>query len=360
MTDLLHYFHLPSSSLSQLTTAVQLGFICGTLFFAYFAIADRFPPSRVFFISASIAALFNVVTIFDFNTLNSLFIFRFFTGFFLAGIYPIGMKIAADHFDKGLGKSLGYLVGALVLGTAFPHFLQSLSNSYLPWKSLLISTSILAVCGGFLMALFVPIGPYRKKGGKLNLSGLSNLFKNKKFTSAAVGYFGHMWELYAFWAFVPVIITRYASVHSWATPPISLLSFSIIAIGALACVISGYISLSFGTKRTAHLSLFLSFCCCLISPFIFLQSSPSILIIFLFFWGIVVIADSPLFSTLVAQSVPASIKGTALTLVNCIGFSITILSILAVQYLLHNLPIHYVFMFLGIGPLLGVVTLFKK
>ncbi|MBT8267853.1 MAG: MFS transporter, partial [Flavobacteriaceae bacterium] len=147
MEDLIDNFNMNASALGHLTSAVQFGFITGTLSFAILTIADRFPPSRVFFFSALLGALFNLGAIWEGNSLASILGLRFLTGFFLAGIYPVGMKIAADYFEKGLGISLGYLVGALVLGTAFPHLLNGISLE-LSWRSVLITTSILALFGG--------------------------------------------------------------------------------------------------------------------------------------------------------------------------------------------------------------------
>ncbi|GAA0753075.1 hypothetical protein GCM10009433_04740 [Psychroflexus lacisalsi] len=128
MNELVVNFNLPSSALGHLTSAVQLGFIVGTLIFAVLSIADRFSPSRVFFFSAILGAGFNLAIVWEDNTMSSLLVFRFLTGFFLAGIYPVGMKIAADYYEKGLGKSLSFLVGALVLGTAFPHLLKDMTE----------------------------------------------------------------------------------------------------------------------------------------------------------------------------------------------------------------------------------------
>jgi len=208
MNDLVIAFQLSSDALGHLTSAVQFGFIIGTLGFALLTLADRFSPSRVFFICALIGALCNLTTIINQNLLATLLVSRFLTGLCLAGIYPVGMKIAADYYDKGLGKSLGYLVGALVLGTALPHLLKGF-NGDLPWRLVLISTSVLSVIGGLLMVGLVPDGPYRKPSQKLDLSIWFKVFKHSKFKVAALGYFGHMWELYAFWAFVPLIIINY-------------------------------------------------------------------------------------------------------------------------------------------------------
>lgn len=358
MNDLIGSFGLDNSALGHLTSAVQFGFIIGTLSFAILTIADRFSPSKVFFVSALLGALFNLGVIRDNNTLTSILIFRVFTGFFLAGIYPIGMKIAADYFDKGLGKSLGFLVGALVLGTALPHLLKDVSGE-LPWKAVIVAVSTLAILGGVLMVTLVPDGPFRKGSSTFNFSAFFKVFNNSKFRASAFGYFGHMWELYAFWAFIPIILSNYQSLNLNVSFNIPLLSFLIIAIGGLACVISGHISHKNGVKKTASTALFLSCICCLISPLLFKTSSEVIFIGFLFFWGMVVIADSPLFSTLVAHNAPASIKGTALTIVNCVGFFITIISIQLLSGLQMLIPSNYLFMILAIGPILGLIALKK-
>jgi len=359
MNDLVTNFQLEESALGHLTSAVQFGFITGTLLFALLTIADRFSPSRVFLISALIGALFNTGVIWQGNNLVSLLTLRFLTGFFLAGIYPVGMKIAADYYKKGLGKSLGYLVGALVLGTAFPHLLKGLTGS-LPWKLVLISTTCLAIFGGLLMFILVPDGPYRKPGQKLDTSAFFKVFQNRKFRSAAFGYFGHMWELYAFWTFVPVILSTYNALFPESNLNVPILSFFIIAIGGIACVLGGYISINAGTRRTAAISLLLSCLCCIISPLIFFIASKVVVIGFLLFWGMVIIADSPLFSTMVAHNAIAESKGTALTIVNCIGFSITIISIQLLTFLMEYVNPMYIYTILALGPILGLIALLAK
>lgn len=359
INDLILNFNLEASALGHLTSAVQFGFITGTLIFAILTIADRFSPSKVFLISATLGALFNLGVIVDANNLVSLLLLRFFTGFFLAGIYPVGMKIAADYYDKGLGKSLGFLVGALVLGTAFPHLLKEITHLY-PWRFVLIATSFLALLGGILMVFLVPDGPFRKPSQRTNLSAFFNVFRNRDFRSVAFGYFGHMWELYAFWTFVPLMLKKYANEHHQTTFNISLLSFLIIGISGLACVFSGYISQRTGTKKTAFIALLLSCLCCLISPLIFTSEFEGLFIGFLFFWGIVVIADSPLFSTLVAQSASAEIKGTALTIVNCIGFFITIISIQLITRITAITVSNSIYTILAIGPIFGLIALRRK
>jgi MFS family permease len=358
MSNLILNFGLDENALGYLTSAVQFGFISGTLIFAILTIADRFSPSQVFFICALAGALFNTLLIWDNNSLESLLTFRFLTGFSLAGIYPVGMKIASDYFNKGLGLSLGYLVGALVLGTAFPHLLKSMAD-FSNWKPVILTTSGIAIVGGFSMLVLVPNGPYRIAAKSLNIKAFSLVFKSRSFRSAAFGYFGHMWELYAFWAFVPYMIEYYNKIHITTQLNLPLWSFLIIAIGGVSCVVGGYISRKIGTKETAFVMLLLSCLCCLVSPIIFSLSNSVIFLVFLLFWGCVVIADSPLFSTLVAQQAEQNVKGTALTIVNSIGFSITIVSILCITALQDYLDTKFLLMVLAIGPILGLIALKK-
>ena len=356
LPDIIVTLHLHPNFLAHLTSAVQVGFITGTLVFAVLAISDRFSPSLVFFVSSVIAAIFNLaITIEGIHSI-SLLCFRFLTGFFLAGIYPIGMKIASDYYQKGLGKSLGFLVGALVVGTAFPHLLKNITAE-LPWKYVIFSTSALSVLGGLTIFLFVPDGPYRKSGQKLKLTEFLMGFKNKKFRAAAFGYFGHMWELYAFWAFVPVMLATYKNHFPQSHLNIPLFSFLIIASGGVACVVSGLLSQKFAPEKIATLSLFLSCLCCLFSPLFLLNPSEAISLAFLFFWALVVIADSPLFSTLVAQNAPEESRGTSLTIVNCIGFTITIISIQFIGALSNPANAQYLYTLLAIGPIIGLVAL---
>lgn len=355
MSELVEQFSLQPSALGHLTSAVQFGFIIGTLCFAIFTIADRYSPSTVFLVCALLGALFNLGTVIESNSFGSLISFRFFTGFFLAGIYPVGMKIASDYFEKGLGRSLGYLVGALVLGTAFPHLVKGITSA-MPWKLVLIATSVLATFGGLIMYLLVPNGPFRKAGSGFNPSAVVRVFRNSEFRRAAFGYFGHMWELYTFWAFVPIILMTYGRMHSLPNSGNPFLSFLIIGVGGLACVLSGYLSEKLGPKRVAFYALMLSGTCCVLSPFMFTLESDVLFIGFLLFWGMAVIADSPLFSTLVAKNAEAEIKGTALTIVNSIGFAITIISIQLFSLVHEHTESTFIYPLLAIGPIFGLLS----
>lgn len=359
LPDLVESLSINPSILANLTSSVQFGFILGTLVFAILSIADRFSPSYVFCGCAFIAAICNLgMTIRNIHSGELLF-FRFITGFFLAGIYPVGMKIAADHFQKGLGKSLGFLVGALVLGTSFPHAIKSFTVS-LSWQYVIYFNSALSMIGGICIGVFVPDGPFRKQSKKIHLTGFLQSFSNKPFQAAAFGYFGHMWELYTFWAFIPIILSNYQHRFTNVTINIPLISFLLIGAGSLSCVFSGWLSLYIGAKKPAMIALFLSGTCCLISPIFLFNESMGWFLFFLFFWGQVVIADSPMFSTLVAQNANEENKGTALTIVNCLGFAITILSIQLINILAPILSNQYLFMILSIGPILGLFALRKN
>lgn len=351
--DLISSFRLNETALTGITIAVQLGFIAGTLVFALFTVADRYSPSLVFMVSALLGAVFNLGCLWQGNSLESLLSFRFITGFCLAGVYPVGMKIASDYYREGLGTALGYLVGALVLGTALPHFIKAFTTG-LPWKIVLILVSLLSVVGGLLIYFFVPDGPYRKSaGGKPDFLASFRVFRQPLFRQAAFGYFGHMWELYTFWAFVPVLLLAYNGKHPDTSLNISLWSFLIIGVGSLSCITGGYISKYKGSRLVAYTSLALSGICCLVSGFMLQTDVAALFISFLMIWGIFVIPDSPMFSSLVAQSALPEYKGVALTMVNCIGFFITIISIRFTGFMFETTDIKWVFPMLAIGPVLG-------
>ena len=348
---------LPVSSndgMADITSVVQFGFIAGTLVFSIFTIADRFGSAYVFFISATIAAAANILLIGAFGDLFWMYTLRFITGFFLAGIYPVGMKIAADHFPGKLGTALGFLVGALVLGTAFPHLVRS-RLAIFDWQQVLVFTSMLAFGGGCLILLFAR-NKRMTKPGKWVPGTAFHLFRSSNFKGAAFGYFGHMWELYAFWAFVPFIISLFNQKNGFDLP-VYLWTFLVIAFGAIGCITGGWLSRKYGSRNVVFISLFISAACCLLSPLLFFL--PSLLFLLLLLtWGFTVVADSPQFSTMVAQLAPAENKGTALTIVTCVGFAITIASIQLLK-LTTLIGKEYGLLVLFPGPLLGLMALRK-
>ena len=342
-----------SGTAPTLTLVVQLGFILGTFLYALGSIADRFSPSKVFLISCILAASFNFSIILLPTGFSTILFCRFWVGFFLAGIYPVGMKIAADYFEKGLGSALGFLVGALVLGTGFPFLLKGLGWE-ISWKTILWSTSTLAILGGLAIGFLVPDGHYRKKSPKLDFGLIPKFTKNTALKGAAGGYFGHMWELYTFWAFLPFLIKDLKNEADIGSEN-SLWTFLIIAAGAVSCTVGGLISGKTGSEKVALYSLAGSGICGAL--LILVPEFPTGLIFpFLLIWGILVVSDSPQFSTLVAQSVKPEHRGSALTIVNCLGFGLTIVSIQLNQFFTEYLTAKEFLGWLVIGPILGLMA----
>ena len=247
---LLHEAHLTGAPLSAVVSAVQFGFIVGTLVFALLALADRLSPSRLFLLCAIAGSLANAGLLLPGPTPATLLALRFAVGFFLAGIYPVGMKIAADYVEGGLGCALGYLVGALVLGTALPHLLRSLVTDD-AWRSVVLATSGLALAGGVLLWWRVPDGPFRRPGGRQRLGEVWQVFRHQPFRAAALGYFGHMWELYTFWAFVPLWLWAYQVRHPETGALGPGWTFAIIALGAPGLAV----------RATAAAAVRLASCC---------------------------------------------------------------------------------------------------
>lgn len=353
-TDLRQAFSLTAGATGNLTVAVQLGFIAGTLVFGMLSIADRVSPSRLFLACAMAGAFFNGCLSWLAVGLDWLLAFRFLTGFFLAGIYPVGMKIAADWFHRDLGRALGWLVGALVFGTAFPHLLRALGAS-LPWQTVVRATSVLALVGGALLFFTVGDGPHRKPASQFEWSAIPHIFHSPDFRAAALGYFGHMWEVYAMWAFTPLLLAAYNEAHG-AAIPVALWSFLVIAAGSLGCVSGGYASLKMGSPKVAFRMLLTSGMCCLLSPMFFLTPTW-IFLPFLLVWGFSVAGDSPQFSSLVARAAPSQYIGTALTIVNCLGFALTIISIQLLSKIELQVGANWWFLVLAPGAVFGLSSM---
>ena len=351
ISDLKSTLNIGIEETGIVTSAIQLGFIIGTLLFAIFSISDRYSPRKIFFICSILGSFSNLLIYLIAYNLFSLLVIRFITGFFLAGIYPIGMKIAAGWYKGSLGNALGFLVGSLVLGTAFPHLIRSLGSS-LDWSLVVFTISGFSIIGGTAIYLFVSDGPNITSGTKFNPKAISTIFKNKELRAAAFGYFGHMWELYTFWALIPSILLYYSGKH-FTDLNISLWSFLIISVGSLGCVVGGIISKNTGSSWVAYIQLILSCTCCLITP-IMLDLPIFFFILFMIFWGIVVVGDSPQYSTIVALTAPKEIIGSGLTLVNSIGFAITILSLWTIYQFLNFVSLQYALILLALGPVIGI------
>lgn len=355
LPELQREWNLPADSLGYITSAVQFGFIAGTLVFAFFAVADRYSPRVVFFACSLLGGLSGLGIFLVAPHFSGLLMSRFMTGFFLAGIYPVGMKIAAGWYQRGLGSAIGFLVGALVLGTSFPHLLKGLGAS-VSWEAVTLGVCATAVLGGLSMLLFVPDGPGLARGARFDPRALALIFRSRAFRASAFGYFGHMWELYAFWAFVPFALAAYSVRVPGTELNVAFWSFCVIAAGFVGCAAGGVISLKMGSARVAFAQLLASGVCCALSPLMF-QAPLPLFLAFLLFWGVVVVGDSPQFSTLNAQSAPPALVGSALTIANCIGFAISILSIQLLNVLAGAVRADYLFVPLTIGPILGLIAL---
>jgi MFS family permease len=314
-------------------------------------IPDRYSPARVFFVSAILASAANA-SIFLFKAYEGLFLSRFLVGFFLAGIYPVGMKIVTDWNQRGVGRALGYLVGALVLGTALPHFINSQSMQ-VSWRLVIGITSALAVLAGVIVLFLVGDGPYRQKSSAFDPQVFRVILRNRNIRDAALGYFGHMWELYAFWALIPVIIRAY-NLRQGLDLDVSLWSFFVIGIGALGCVTGGILSLRAGSARVAFTAMLISGLCCILSLLSF-SFPPFLFLTFLLIWGFTVIMDSAQFSSLVAQYSEKRYLGSALTIVTSLGFATTIVSIRIMDWLLQDEGNYY--WVLALGPLLALIPM---
>jgi MFS family permease len=356
LPDLQARLGLPDSMVGHMASAVQLGFVAGTLVFAVLAISDRYSPRATFLVCALLGAAANAAVYFLDGGIALLLAARFAVGFFLAGIYPVGMKIASGWYQHDLGKALGFLVGALVVGTALPHLIKGLGQT-LPWQTVMLAVSAITAAGGLLMYACVPDGPYLRAAARFDPRSLAAIFKAKAFRASAFGYFGHMWELYAFWAFVPVLLAAHSpAVSDGAAANVSVLTFAIIAAGAVGCAVGGLLSLRLGSARVAFLQLAASGLCCLLAPLLF-HAGPAVFVGFLLLWGVVVAGDSPQFSTLNAQYAPGDKVGSALTIGNSIGFAISIVSIQVLNQAAAAIPPQYLFWLLVPGPVFGLWSL---
>jgi MFS family permease len=354
LPDLQRAFGLPASALGSTTSAVLAGFIVGSLVSAIFALPDRFSPARIFAACCFAGAATNLL-IARATTVEALMAVRFVTGITLAGVYPVGMKIAASWFPTGLGRALGFLVAALVLGTATPHLLRGLVEGF-PWEYVIYSVSAFAALGGLLVLVAVGDGPALKKAPRLERNALSRVFSSRDFRSTSFAYFGHMWEIYAAWAFVPILLREQAVPRGLPETWIPALSFVYIGAGALGCIGGGLIASRFGSARVAFVQLAISGGCCLLGPLLPWLPWP-IAALVLLVWGITIAGDSPQFSTLNAAAAPRELVGTGLTVVNSIGYALSIAAVQIVAALRPHVPLEMLFLLLGVGPLTGLFFL---
>lgn len=373
MPDLQAAYGWNPSAVGSLTSAVQGGFIVGTLVFALGGVADRYNPRRVFLLCALASALCTLAALASVvggQHLGLLHLLRAATGFFLAGIYPVGMKIAAQWFPNrpgagasggGLGLALGWLVGALVLGSAMPHALRgvlaTLPAGTLPWGGVWVGVAALSAGAGLLVALLIPDAPgsgaarlYRPSMSD-HLRALGTLWTQPRLRASAGGYFGHMIELYTLWVLLPLILaTRLqGAALSWA-------AFTVLGAGMVGCVLGGRLVQRYGSARVATVQLATSGLCCAVAPWA-LGAPDGLFALWMLVWGITVAGDSPQLSALTARNAPPQALGSVLTFTTCLGFLISIISIELFVRWATAAPLASVLPWLGLGPLLGVWAL---
>jgi len=360
---LMAHWSLDAAGFGWLVAATQLGFIAGTLIFAWTGVADRFSASRIFALCSVLGALANALVVAPGLGIAAAWGLRFAVGLCLAGIYPLGMKMVVHWVGARPASALAWLVGMLTLGTALPHGLHA-GNAAWPWEAVLLGASALALVGAAMVLRlgdgpFAPQVPAVVNGARLR-NGLGGVMAVPGFRASALAYFGHMWELYAFWAVLPWLCRPLAPV---LTGPLGIgelsatawLSFAVIASGTAGCVLGGVLSRRWGSARVAGAALLGSGLMCLLYPLVPMTSSRWQLAA-LFLWGFCVVADSPQFSALSAGFAPPQWLGSALVAQNGIGFGISVVSIVALS---HALPAwgHSALWLLAPGPLFGLWAL---
>lgn len=342
---------------SWITIAVQVGFAVGALTFALFNLPDVFSPISVFVASAIAAAAANA----GFALLASkplpAILLRGATGFFLAGVYPPGMKIIAGWFQKGRGLALGVMIGALTVGSALPHGVNTFTE--IPWRAVVLIGSGLALIGGLIVALAVREGPYAMPQSRLDLSQIGEIVRNRPLRLANLGYLGHMWELYSMWGWIAVIL---AAASGWSKSKSELGTTAVIAIGAVGCIWAGAASdrlqNSLEAARIAQrarvtiISMAVSAACCVIAAVVY--HSAWLLVIVALIWGIAVIADSAQFSAIISEVAQKSYMGTALTLQTALGFLLTAFVIRLMAAIASRYDWRTAMAAMALGPLLGI------
>ena len=348
-------WQLTTNQASLLTIAVQLGFVTGAVISAALTLADVFPPKWVFCGAAVGAAAVNGGIALAHGPGLAIPL-RFCTGFFLAGVYPVGLKILSTWFRRGRGMALGVMVGALTLGSAMPHFVNGIGG--LGWRQVILATSILTLAGATLAALTIHDGPFPFSRAPFDPRQAGQVFANRGVRLASMGYFGHMWELYAMWAWFLAFATD-SLVRNGQTNPrqiAALATFAVIGIGAVGCWLGGVLGDAWGRTRTTAAAMAVSGACALGIGFLFGAPFPVVLAVGLV-WGLTVVADSAQFSTIVTELADQSYVGTALTLQLAVGFTLTVVTIWLVPILRDHLGWRWTFAFLAPGPLAGLLVM---
>jgi MFS family permease len=345
--------------IALLSSSVSVGFVLGTLISAIFSLADRFSPHRIYILSALVAVCANsLILVFPPDTGMVIFL-RLITGMMMAGLYPIGMKMIATWAVKDAGLLVGLLVGALTLGSAFPHLINLMKIEGLDWRSTLATSSILAFIS-VLIIPFVKLGHTIPKAPPLDFGLALYSWKNKALRLANFGYFGHMWELYAMWAWIGVFFVESYRAYGLidAKELATLSTFGTIAVGAIGSLAAGALADRWGRTLITIIAMATSGACALLIGF-FYGGAPYLILIVAVVWGITVVADSAQFSTCIIELSPKNMLGTMLTIQTCTGFTISLISIHLVPYFVSWMSWQFAFMPLALGPAFGVWAMYK-
>lgn len=347
---------LSAGAASWLTLSVQLGFVAGTLLSALLNLPDIISPRHLFALTAAAGAIFNASFGWFAHDATVAIPLRFMTGMCLAGVYPPAMKILATWFVRGRGLALGTLIGALTLGKATPYLINGIGSQN--WRYNVLFVSLLAVIGGLIVLLFVGDGPLALPAARFDLTQIGKVFRNRGVRLASLGYFGHMWELYAMWTWIPFMIrASLASRHS--DPALAELgSFLVIGCGAIGCVLAGLVADRAGRTIVTSWAMAISGTCCLVIGLTF-GASPIALLLVAAIWGASVVADSAQFSACVTELGDPQYLGTALTIQTSLGFLLTTISIELIPQVERILGWRFAFVILAPGPLFGMIAMMR-
>jgi MFS family permease len=342
---------LGDTAAAWLTIAVQLGFVAGALVSSVLNLPDVVSPRLVLLGGATGAAAANL-GIAAVSGAAAAIPLRFLTGLFLAGVYPPALKLMSTWFREGRGTALGILVGALTVGSATPHLVNGVGG--LDWQTVIVATSALTLAGGLLAFLAVREGPYRFPAAVFDPHQARFVFANRGVRLASLGYFGHMWELYAMWAWFVVFFSATVEGGSGA----AYATFAVIGIGGLGCVAGGILGDRVGRPETTAAMMTISGTCALLIGVV--AAAPGWLLVLVgLVWGFTVVADSAQFSTLVTEHADQAYVGTALTMQLALGFTLTVATIWLLPVLEDAVGWRWAFAFLAPGPALGVVAMLR-